>query len=48
MPGVAEYLREVTWVWTLFFAVNVVFCALLPASPGKGHGPSIPGCWFMY
>ncbi len=35
MPGIAEYLREVTWVWTLFFAVNVVVCALLPALAGQ-------------
>jgi len=29
-PGMVEYLREVTWVWTVFFAVNIVVCALLP------------------
>ena len=34
-PGIAEYLRELTWVWTLFFAVNVVVCALLPALAGQ-------------
>ena len=34
-PGIAEYLREVTWVWTLFFAVNVVVCALLPVLAGQ-------------
>lgn len=35
MPGIAEYLREVTWVWTLFFAINVAVCALLPALAGQ-------------
>ncbi|MDD1621225.1 MAG: hypothetical protein LUQ11_07070 [Methylococcaceae bacterium] len=34
-PGIAEYLREVTWAWTLFFAVNVVVCAVLPAMAGQ-------------
>jgi uncharacterized membrane protein len=34
-PGIAEYLREVTWAWTLFFAVNVVICAALPALAGQ-------------
>jgi uncharacterized membrane protein len=35
LPGVAEYLREVTWAWTLFFAVNIVICAALPAVAGQ-------------
>ncbi len=35
VPGIAEYLREVTWAWTLFFAVNVLICALLPALAGQ-------------
>lgn len=35
IPGIAEYLREVTWVWTLFFAINVVVCALLPTLAGQ-------------
>lgn len=34
-PGIAEYLREVTWVWTWFFAINVPVCALLPAFAGQ-------------
>lgn len=34
-PGIAEYLREVTWAWTLFFAVNVPICAALPALAGQ-------------
>lgn len=40
-PGIAEYLRQVTWVWTAFFAVNVPFCALLPALAG-------PEAWAVY
>lgn len=35
MPGIAEYCRELTWVWTLFFAVNMVVCAVLPAIAGQ-------------
>lgn len=35
-PGIAEYLREVTWVWTWFFAINVPVCALLPFLAGEG------------
>lgn len=35
IPGIAEYLRELTWVWTLFFAINVVVCALLPIFAGQ-------------
>ena len=35
IPGIAEYLRELTWVWTLFFAINVVVCALLPVLAGQ-------------
>lgn len=34
-PGIAEYLRQLTWVWTAFFAVNVPFCALLPLLAGE-------------
>jgi uncharacterized membrane protein len=34
-PGMAEYLREVTWAWTLFFVVNMVVCAVLPAWLGQ-------------
>lgn len=34
-PGIAEYLREVTWVWTAFFAVNVLICGLLPVVAGQ-------------
>ncbi|WP_054774951.1 hypothetical protein [Methylogaea oryzae] len=35
MPGMVEYLRQVTWAWTLFFAVNVPVCALLPLLAGQ-------------
>ncbi len=41
IPGIAEYLREVTWAWTLFFAANTVICALLPTLAG-------PGAWALY
>lgn len=34
-PGIAEYLRQLTWLWTLFFASNVVICALLPVLAGQ-------------
>lgn len=35
MPGMVEYLRELTWVWTLFFAVNAVLSALLALIEGQ-------------
>jgi uncharacterized membrane protein len=35
IPGIAEYLRQLTWIWTLFFAVNVPLCALLPMLAGQ-------------
>jgi uncharacterized membrane protein len=35
LPGVGEYLFELTLVWTLFFAVNVIVCALLPVVFGQ-------------
>jgi len=35
LPGMVEYLREVTWVWTVFFALNAVVCALLPVWLGQ-------------
>jgi len=28
-PGLAEYCRQVTWAWVLFFAFNMVVCAYL-------------------
>lgn len=28
-PGVAEYCRQVTWVWVIFFAANASICLLL-------------------
>lgn len=35
VPGIAEYLRQLTLIWTLFFAVNVVVCGLLPLLAGQ-------------
>lgn len=34
-PGIAEYLYRLTGVWTLFFLINVVICALLPVLAGQ-------------
>lgn len=28
-PGIIEYCRLLTWIWTFFFAVNVLVCAAL-------------------
>lgn len=28
-PGIVEYCRQLTWLWTLFFAFNVVVCSVL-------------------
>jgi len=28
-PGIAEYCRKVTWVWSGFFAMNILFCSAL-------------------
>jgi uncharacterized membrane protein len=28
-PGIAEYLRQITWLWTGFFAANVGICSAL-------------------
>ena len=41
IPGIAEYLQQVTWVWTVFFAINVPVCALLPLLAGQQ-------AWAMY
>ncbi|MCQ8117836.1 hypothetical protein [Methylomonas rosea] len=35
VPGIADYCRNLTWVWTLFFAVNIVICAVLPLFAGQ-------------
>ncbi|MGY6276195.1 hypothetical protein [Methylomonas sp. MgM2] len=40
-PGIAEYLHQVTWVWTLFFFANIFICALLPIMAG-------PEIWTLY
>ncbi len=29
-PGIARYLRQVTWLWACFFAANTVISALMP------------------
>lgn len=34
-PGIAEYLRQLTWVWTGFFAVNVAICIGLALFAGE-------------
>jgi uncharacterized membrane protein len=41
LPGVREYLRGLTALWAIFFAVNVPFCAVLPV----WFGPTI---WAWY
>lgn len=41
VPGIADYLRQLTWIWTLFFAINVPLCALLPLLAGQS-------AWAMY
>ncbi|MDX8389324.1 MAG: hypothetical protein R8M38_02425 [Mariprofundaceae bacterium] len=28
-PGIADYCRKVTWVWSAFFALNVILCTAL-------------------
>jgi len=40
-PGISEYLYQVTWVWTLFFFINIFICALLPLLAG-------PEIWTLY
>lgn len=30
-PGISEYLRQLTWMWTGLFALNVAVCAALAA-----------------
>lgn len=35
-PGIAEYLKQLTWIWTGFFGFNVVVCATLAALPESG------------
>lgn len=44
-PGIAEYLQQVTWVWTVFFAVNVPLCALLPLIAGQEIWALYTGLW---
>jgi len=40
-PGIAEYLHQVTLVWTVFFFANIFVCALLPTLAG-------PEAWTLY
>ncbi|WP_445369294.1 hypothetical protein ACH5Y9_08635 [Methylomonas sp. BW4-1] len=35
VPGIAKYCRQLTWIWTGFFAANIVICAALPALAGQ-------------
>lgn len=44
-PGIAEYLQQVTWVWAVFFAVNVPVCALLPILVGQDAWALYTGLW---
>ncbi len=39
-PGVSEYCRQLTWMWTLFFAFNVITCTAL-AVLGHDYGWAI-------
>lgn len=32
-PGIAEYLRQLTWLWTGFFVASAAICAILAALP---------------
>jgi uncharacterized membrane protein len=34
-PGIAEYLRQLTWLWTGFFAANVLICVWLAFLAGE-------------
>lgn len=35
VPGIADYCRQLTWIWTGFFAANIWICAALPALAGQ-------------
>ncbi|MBD9355851.1 COG4648 family protein [Methylomonas albis] len=35
VPGIADYCRQLTWIWTGFFAANIGICAALPALAGQ-------------
>ncbi len=41
IPGIAEYLRQLTWLWTGFFSLNVLICVALAALPD-------PRFWMLY
>lgn len=32
-PGIAEYLRQLTWLWAGFFVASAAICAILAALP---------------
>lgn len=44
-PGIAEYLRQLTWIWTGFFAVNVVVCAGLAGFADDKIWMAYTGFW---
>ncbi len=44
-PGISEYLNQLTWIWTGFFAINVVICALLPFLAGEEVWMFYTGVW---
>ncbi len=35
-PGVAEYCERLTWIWTLFFALNALLCSALAVWASDG------------
>lgn len=47
-PGIAEYLRQVTWAWTLFFFVNIFVCAVLPWLAGTEAWMLYTGFWVYF
>lgn len=44
-PGIAEYLRQLTWIWAGFFAVNVVVCAGLAGFADDKIWMAYTGFW---
>jgi uncharacterized membrane protein len=44
-PGIAEYLRQLTWLWAAFFAVNSVACAALALSASERLWMTYTGFW---
>ena len=35
LAGISEYLYGLTWLWTVFFATNMLICAVLPFVAGQ-------------